>query len=128
MASSSSTESMRALALIAGPMFALSACGAVAGIGAAHGTAHIPATPASPCRHRIGFELSLVSDTGGQAAPIAAANWFAAHGNQSWVAAHGWHRLARSNEGATLRSGSSTLHVVKGSDGTWQVDSGRQCS
>ncbi len=79
------------------------------------------------CRHGAGFELSLASDTGGQPTPVAAATWFAAHGGIQSLPRQGWRVVDRNKDGATLRAGSSTLHVVQGGDATWQVDSGTRC-
>jgi hypothetical protein len=79
---------------------------------------------ASPCPSA--FALSLVSDRGGEATPVAAADWFAKHGGVS-VPVGGWHETTRSNRVAMVASSGSTLHVVEGSDHKWQVDSGHNC-
>jgi hypothetical protein len=82
----------------------------------------------SRCAQQGGFALSLASDTGGQPTPNAAATWFAAHGGIASLPAQGWRVVDQDKDGATLRSGASTLHVVQGSDQTWQVDSGTSCA
>ena len=87
-------------------------------------TANTQATGAACSR---GFELSLASDRGGKATPIAAANWFAANGGVEDVPRGGWTEVEASAGQATLRSGGSTVHVMQGPDGTWQVDSGHNC-
>jgi hypothetical protein len=84
------------------------------------------ATPA--CTSGSAFALSLVSDRGGQPTPIAAAAWFARHGGMTGIPARGWRRASRNGDGAAVRSGPVTLHVVQGPDRTWQVDSGRRCT
>lgn len=90
------------------------------------GGAGSPGTQAT-CDQEGAFQLSLASDTGGQPTPTAAATWFAAHGGIESIPGRGWHVVARDKDGATLRAGSSTLHAVQGSDGTWQVDGGTRC-
>ena len=74
-----------------------------------------------------GFSLSLVSDRGGQPTPVAAAVWFAAHGGVGDVPRSGWHEEGPDETGVVLRSGLATVHVIQGSDRTWQVDSGQSC-
>jgi hypothetical protein len=74
-----------------------------------------------------GFELSLASDRGGQPTPVAAAEWFAEHGDVGGVPGSGWRRTGQDQTGVVLRSGSVTLHASQGSDGTWQVVSGTTC-
>lgn len=83
---------------------------------------------ASGCVQQAGFAVSLASGTGGQPTPTAAATWFVSHGGIPTLPAVGWRVVDQTAEGATLRSGTSTLHVVRGSDGTWQVDSGTHCA
>jgi len=82
----------------------------------------------SSCASRSGFELSLVSDRGGQPAPVAAALWFARHGGVPGIPAAGWRQVSRHGGGATVESGPVTLHVIQGPDRTWLVDSGSRCS
>jgi hypothetical protein len=72
------------------------------------------------------FALSLVSDRGAEATPIAAAVWFAKHGSVP-VPVSGWHVVSRSSGVAVVAASASTLHVVEGTDQTWQVDSGHPC-
>ena len=102
---------------------------AVAGCGASGNGQINPDSPRAQtrCKHGAGFELSLASDTGGQATPVGAAVWFAAHGGVQDLPKRGWHVIDRNKDGVTLRAGSSSLHVVQGSDETWQVDSGIHC-
>jgi hypothetical protein len=108
---------------------------ALAGCGSGHAaagpkrnaTATRP-TQISACPRRIDFELSLVRDRGGQPTPVAAANWFARHGGIRGIPRAGW-RLTNERQGdATLTSHQTVLHAVKGSDGTWQVDTGYTCT
>ena len=89
--------------------------------------APIPTPHFPTCSHASGFDLSLASDTGGQATPVAAAAWFAAHGGVPALPRHGWRVVGRDAEGANVRSGSSSVHVVQGSDATWLVDGGTRC-
>jgi hypothetical protein len=107
-------------------LLAASACGS----GSAQSAAvRVTAAPASSaCPSGSAFALSLVSDRGGQPAPVAAAAWFARHGGVAGVPARGWREASRHGRGATVRSGPVTLHVVQGPDRTWQVDSGSRCS
>jgi hypothetical protein len=83
---------------------------------------------AAACALRSGFELSLVSDRGGQASPVAAAAWFAKHGRVAGIPSGGWRLAAKNRDGATVASGREELHVIQGPDGTWQVDGGYRCS
>ena len=103
------------VAIVAG----LSACGAQAG------TTTGPSASSPPCAHARAFSLSLAHDTGGQASAIAAAQWFTTHGSL-WpdLPTTGWSVVGSSGSSTSVRSGSFTLDVVQGSDGTWQVDSG----
>ena len=104
-------------------LLVLSACAS----STAQSVAAVPAASPS-CATPSGFELSLVSDRGGQSTPIAAAAWFAQHGGVSGIPAAGWRETARNGHGTTVRSGPATLQVVQGPDGTWQVDGGSLCS
>lgn len=88
-------------------------------------TSTAPSVLPTPCGSS--FELSLVSDRNGQATPAAAARWFVAHGGIAHLPESGWVVTEQSGGGATMQSGRSTLHVVQGPDGTWQVDSGHEC-
>lgn len=75
-----------------------------------------------------GFALSLASDRGGQATPLAALQYFAAHRQRTWAAPKsGWSVSGQDPNGVSVPSGSSTLHTVQGSDQTWRVDSGKRC-
>ena len=87
-------------------------------------TAH----PASPCAAGSGFGLSLTAGVRGRATPVAAATWFARHGGgPANMPGGGWREVSRSGGGATVRSGSFTVHVIQGADRTWRVDSGYRC-
>lgn len=100
------------------------------------GSANSPSVPAaasttpavSHCAQGTGFALSLVSNRHGQRTPLAAAIWFSEHGGVSGIPHNGWRVTSRSDGGATVESGSVTVHVIQGSDKTWQVDSGERCS
>jgi hypothetical protein len=80
------------------------------------------------CARRSAFELSLVRDRGGQPTPVAAATWFARHGGIRGIPRSGWGLTKDDRGDATLTSRQTVLHAVKGSDGTWQVDSGYTCT
>ncbi len=83
-----------------------------------------PASP-SPCSHSRGFSISLTRDTGGEASPIAAAEWFAVHGAVwSDIPTTGWRVIRIVGPAADVQSGSMTLQAARGPDGTWQVLSG----
>lgn len=104
-------------------LLAVPACGATATRPAAAAPA-----PGSSCAAGSAFALSLVSDRGGQPTPVAAAAWFARHGGVPGIPAAGWRETGRNASGATVQSGSVSLHVLQGPDQTWQVDSGSRCS
>jgi len=82
------------------------------------------------------FALSLAKVTGGAATPqLAVARFVRVHnGVTPHLPTAGWRLDERAKlDGSqqpfvVMSSGSSTLHVIKGSDDTWQVDSGRSCS
>ncbi len=79
----------------------------------------------SPCSQGRGFSLSLAKDSGGESSPITAAEWFAVHGGVwSDVPTTGWHLVGSPGPTTDVRSGSMTLQVLQGPDGTWQVESG----
>src|SRR5689334_25238935 len=108
-------------------LLAVSACGS----SSAQQSAATPVTAAtarSACASGSAFALSLVSDRGGQPAPVAAAAWFARHGSVTGVPDRNWREAGRHDHGATVRSGPITLHVVQGPDRTWQVAGGSWCS
>ena len=91
-------------------------------------TATASSMPApSHCAPGSGFALSLVSNRHGQRTPLAAAIWFSAHGGVPAIPHSGWRVTSRSGAGATVESGSVTVHVIQGPDKTWQVDSGERC-
>ncbi len=111
------------LVLAAGVVLALAGCGSSTG-----GTGPDAATnaPAS-CSHSTGFALSLARDAGGQPTALKAAVWFAAHGGEQDLPLKGWRAVGRDSAGVTLRAGTSTVHAIQVSDGTWMVDSGTLC-
>src|SRR5450755_1391607 len=111
-----------------GCMFAWLLVMAACGSGAAQTAPVAQVAAGSSCASRSGFELSLVSDRGGQPAPVAAALWFARHGGVPGIPAAGWRQVSRHGGGATVESGPVTLHVIQGPDRTWLVDSGSRCS
>lgn len=74
-----------------------------------------------------GFALSLASDHGGQPSPIAAAEWLSEREGVAGLPKSGWREDGQDESGSIVRSGNATVHVVRGSDGTWQVDSGSWC-
>jgi hypothetical protein len=65
----------------------------------------------SPCSHGRGFSVSLVKDSGGETSPIPTT---------------GWHVIGSPGPTTNVQSGSMTLQVVQGTDGTWQVVSGSE--
>lgn len=81
----------------------------------------------TPCAASAGFALSHASYAGGQPSPLAAATWFVAHGGIASLPQQGWYVVELDRGAATVRSGSSTVHVLRGHDRTWQVDSGTHC-
>jgi hypothetical protein len=111
--------------VIAG-LLALSApAGAVLGVDATPASA---ARAPSACRPSLVFELSLVSDRGGRPTPLAAARWFATHGDISWIPRTGWRLTRETSVAATIRSGRVVLNASRGADGTWQVYRGYLCT
>jgi hypothetical protein len=86
-------------------------------------TALSPGTSASSC---ASFSLSLASNTGGQPSPLAAAEWFAQHGQVAGTPANGWHVVSQGTAEARVQSGAFELQVIEGPDQTWQVISGGQ--
>ncbi|MGY1653655.1 hypothetical protein [Geodermatophilus sp. SYSU D01119] len=70
------------------------------------------------------FAVSLASDRGGAASPVAAAEAYAGPGDEPPT---GWRVVGEDANGVELRAGDVTLHAVQGPDSTWQVDSGRRC-
>ena len=79
---------------------------------------------AGPSTSCADFALSLASDRGGLPSPVAAAEHFVRDGGVLTGPAGGWVEVERSSAGASVRRGGTVLHVVRGPDGTWQVDSG----
>jgi len=110
-------------------LLVVSACGSSSAQSATSRTAPVTtATARSACASGSAFSLSLASGLGGQPTPVAAAAWFARHGGVAIIPAQGWREVGRHGDGATVRSGPVTLHVIQGPDRTWQVDSGSWCS
>jgi hypothetical protein len=110
-------------------VLALAGCGAgYAATGPSQKASATRTTRTTACARRSGFELSLVRDRGGRPTPVAAADWFARHGGIRGIPQGGWRLTNQNRGGATLISHQTVLHVVKGSDGTWQVDSGYTCT
>lgn len=104
-------------------LLGMSACGAQ--LGATTGASRSP----TPCSQYRAFSLSLAKDTGGEVSPIAAAQWFATHGGV-WtdIPTTGWSVIDSSESSTSVQSGSFTLDVWQGSDGTWQVASGKDAA
>jgi hypothetical protein len=74
-----------------------------------------------------GFALSLAVDHSGRPSAMEAEESFIHTDEGTGFPRSGWQETDRDDTGVTLTSGSSTLHAVQVSDGTWFVDSGRQC-
>jgi hypothetical protein len=53
--------------------------------------------------------------------------WLAGHGGIRGIPRHGWTLTGQNRDGATVVSRRTVLHAIRGSDGTWQVDSGYTC-
>jgi hypothetical protein len=76
----------------------------------------------------IGFELDLVSSSGGSPTPIKAAVAFATRGLPGWaLPKSGWVEVAHGSADAVVESDGYQVHVTEGPDGSWQVDSGTYC-
>ena len=71
------------------------------------------APAASHCAVGSGFALSLVSNRHGQRTPLGAAIWFSAHGGVPAIPHNGWRVTSRNGAGATVESGSVTVHVIQ---------------
>jgi hypothetical protein len=116
--------------VIAAALLVTASCGTATqarpatGTPAASSTTVVAAQARSSCR---AFSLSLVSDHGGQPSPVAAAVWFTGHGGVGDLPRSGWHQDGQDESGVIVRSGDVALHVLQGSDRTWQVDSGSWC-
>lgn len=74
-----------------------------------------------------GVAIDHASDTGGFPTAEAAVKDFAGQQGVGGLPRSGWHRDGSDDAGVIFRSGTALLHVVQGSDGTWQVDDGRSC-
>ena len=100
-------------------LIGISACGAEVA------NTSSPSASSTPCSQHRAFSLSLVKDTGGETSPIAAAQWFATHGGVwSDIPTTGWSVTGSLGLSTSVQSGSFTLEVLHGPDGTWQVASG----
>jgi hypothetical protein len=118
-------SSSRCLTAVAATL-ALAGCGSSLTTGSARKSARAPSP--TLCAKRSGFALSLVTDRGGQANPVAAATRLAKHGHIAGIPRSGWRLTEKNQDGATVASVQTVLHIIQGSDGTWQVDSGYSCS
>jgi hypothetical protein len=97
----------------------ISACGAQLG------TTTSPTLFRSPCSHGRALSLSLAKGTGGETSPLAAVEWFAAHGGVwSDIPTTGWRVTSSPGSSASVQSGSFAFDVTQGPGGTWQVVSG----
>lgn len=120
--------------LTAGVLLATS-CGATAADPGSGSSPNPPAVrtpttlePPSPAPGCPAFSLTLVSTRGGQPTPLAAVQWFQRNGNVGVdLPSSGWREDGRDATGVLARSGRAVLHVLRGPDGTWRVDSGRAC-
>jgi hypothetical protein len=83
------------------------------------------ATPSRCAGH--GFALSM-SGTGGQPSPLEEAVWFGVNGRVPGVPKSGWRIISQTADAAEAQSGGVVLHLVRGLDETWLVDSGSTCS
>jgi hypothetical protein len=117
------------MAAVTAGLSAIASCGSATQAPLSGPTPTASGAVAAPASSSVcsGFALSLASDRGGQPSPVAAAEWFAEHGGDAGLPRSGWHEVGGDESGSTVRSGAVTLHVVRGPDGTWQVDSGSQC-
>jgi hypothetical protein len=107
-------------AAAAATLLALGACG--------DSVATATPSTAPPTPTCDGFALSLVSDRGGAPTRIEAVQDFLRSGGVSIpFPTSGWAVAPDGSGRSTTTSGDSTLHLVHGSDGTWQVDSGQRC-
>jgi len=71
-----------------------------------------------------------VPTTGGRPTALDAARWFARESGPADLPATGWHLTRQTATAATAVSaqrGGATLHVIRVSDGTWQVAGGTAC-
>lgn len=106
-------------------MLSAAGCGVQRSAETAGGASSSPTC--GPDSRTSGFALSLVSDTGGAASPVEAARDFVLGGSVWSSPTTGWTATDRGEDGATVSSGDSYLHVFQGPDMTWQVDSGYRC-
>lgn len=83
-----------------------------------------PVDSSSPVASRS-FELSLASSAGGQPTPLTAAEHLRVSGFS--LPQSGWAVASTDSSGSWLVSGSTFVHAVQGSDGSWQVDRGMHC-
>jgi hypothetical protein len=74
-----------------------------------------------------GVAIDHASDTVGFPTARTAVDDFAGHQGLFGLPRSGWRRDGSDQSGVVFRSGDALLHVVQGSDGTWQVGDGRSC-
>ena len=115
-----------AAALTAALSMAITGCAASGRAAGAPGGSDAT-TSGATCEQQTAFSLSLASDTGGRPTPLEAAQWFVQHGGVAGLPDGDWNVTELGKHQATVTSGATKLHVIKGSDGTWQVDSGVTC-
>jgi hypothetical protein len=130
MRSSAVTVRLAGMVVVTAALSATASCGTATQARLATGTPTGSSTSVAAAQANSscgGFSLSLVSDRGGQPSPVAAAEWFTGHGGVGGLPQSGWHEGGQDDSGVIVRSGDVALHVIRGSDGTWQVDSGSWC-
>jgi hypothetical protein len=71
--------------------------------------------------------IPTIDAAGGQRTPVAAAVFFAKHGNVGGVPTTGWKVIVQNKDGAYLRSGAAIIHAGHLTDGTWLVDHESTC-
>ena len=74
-----------------------------------------------------GVVIDYGSDLHGSPTAAAAVDDFLGRDGLAGLPRSGWHRDGPDQNGVTFRSGRAVLHVIQGSDGTWQVGEGRTC-
>jgi hypothetical protein len=124
------TVQLAGMMVVTAALLVTASCGTATQARPAAGTPTDSSTPVSATQAHAscgGFSLSLVSDRGGQPSPVAAAEWLTGHGGVGGLPQSGWHEDGQDESGSIVRSGDVALHVLRGPDGTWQVDSGSWC-
>jgi hypothetical protein len=96
-----------------------------------NGGAHpsVPPGGMGNCVAAQSFSIELPSNVGGWSSPVIVSGWFIRHNVFPGFdrPATGWRVVDRSGSGVTTQSGKTMLHVVRGVDHAWQVDSGVHC-